>query len=196
MSERNKQLVSFVLDNSAALPTEKLAALMDGFARLAAENIPALEWELICLDGFEPAVAKGFAHSQLSPIGEGGLPLISRAVRCAAERLEQRAAQLQSAHLPWLILLCAGFSLDDPAAAIADLEARGTVVYLPFKLTPTLVTEGMRAADRVKHMITVKDDGINGFFAFLGELLSRRAQADGEGGLKLRKKDFEGWGEL
>ena len=54
MSESNKQLVSFVLDNSASLPREKLAALMSGFRRLAAQTDPtAMEWELLTFDGFD-----------------------------------------------------------------------------------------------------------------------------------------------
>lgn len=196
MSERNKQLVSFVLDSGVALPTEKLAALTKGFERLLAEENSLLEWELLCLDGFCPAVVKGFEDKALSPVRAGGLPLISRALESAAARLTSRAAALQSEHLPWLILLSAGYSLDDPAPAISALEMEKRVVYLPFKLSPVLHTEGMRAADRVKHMITIKEDGIDGFFAFFDELLARRAQAGGESGLKFRKNDFEGWGEL
>ena len=196
MSEQNKQLVGFVLDNSTALPAEKLEALTKGFTRLLAQENPLLEWELLCFDGFCPAVVKGFEDKALSPVRVGGLPLLSRALESAAERLTSRAAALQSEHLPWLILLSAGFALDDPAPAISALEAEKKVVYLPFKLSPVLHTEGMRAADRVKHMITIKEDGIDGFFAFFDELLARRAQAGGEGGLKFRKNDFEGWGEL
>ena len=196
MSEQNKQLVSFVLDSGVALPAEKLEALTKGFARLLAQENSLVEWELLCLDGFCPKVVKSFEEGALAPVHVGGLPLISRALESAAARLTSRAAELQSEHLPWLILLSAGFSLDDPAPAISALEESKTVVYLPFKLSPMLHTEGMRAADRVKHMITIKEDGIDGFFAFFEGLLARRAQAGGEGGLKFRKNDFEGWGEL
>ena len=194
MSESNKQLVSFVLDNSAALSKEKLSALMSGFRRLAAQTNSTLEWELLTFDGFSPAVAKGFCDTEIRPVRAGRMPLFSRAIQEAAERLGARAAELQCTHLPWLIVLCAGFAFDDPVTVVTELEEKRAVVYLPFKLSPTLHTERMRAMDRVKHMITIKEDGIDGFFAFFEELLARRA--GGEGGLKFRKNDFEGWGEL
>ncbi len=197
MSESNKQLVSFVLDNSASLPREKLAALMGGFRRLAAKTDPdALEWELLTFDGFAPAVVKSFEDKEIAPVRAGRMPLLSRAIECAAERLYARAEELQGAHLPWLILLCTGFAFDEAATLVTRLEEERRVIYLPFKLSPTLHTARMQAMDRVKHMITIKEDGIDGFFAFFEELLARRAQAGAEGGLKFRKNDFEGWGEL
>lgn len=197
MSESNKQLVSFVLDNSASLPREKLAALMGGFRHLAAQTEPAaLEWELLTFDGFAPAVVKSFEEKEIAPVRAGRMPLLSRAIEHAATRLTARAEELQSAHLPWLIVLCTGFAFDDPVTLVTKLEEEKRVVYLPFKLSLTLHTARMQAMDRVKHMITIKEDGIDGFFAFFEELLARRTQAGGEGGLKFRKNDFEGWGEL
>ena len=197
MSDSNKQLVSFVLDNSAALPREKLAALMSGFRHLAAQSDPTvLEWELLTFDGFAPAVVKSFGDREVAPVRAGRMPLLTRAIEHAAARLTKRAQELQSVHLPWLIVLCTGFAFDDPATLVTKLEEEKKVVYLPFKLSPTLYTTRMQAMDRVKHMITIKEDGIDGFFAFFEELLARRTQAGGEAGLKFRKNDFEGWGEL
>ena len=197
MSESNKQLVSFVLDNSASLPREKLAALMNGFRRLAAQTSPAaLEWELLTFDGFAPTVVKSFADTEIAPVRAGRMPLLTRAIEHAAQRLTERAEELNCTHLPWLVLLCNGFAFDDPASLVIKLEEDKKVVYLPFKLSPTLHTARMQAVDRVKHMITIKEEGIDGFFAFFEGLLARRAEAGAEGGLKFRKNDFEGWGEL
>ena len=196
MSETNKQLVSFVLDNSASLPREKLAALMSGFRRLASAAHPMLEFELLTYDGFAPAVVKSFEDKEIAPVRAGRMPLLSRALQVAAERLEARAKQTGTPYRPWLILLCAGFAFDESAELVTRLEGEGNVIYLPFKLTPTLYTARMQATDRVKHMITIKEDGIDGFFTFFDGLLARREQAGEEGGLKFRKNDFEGWGEL
>lgn len=197
MSESNKQLAGFVLDNSASLPREKLAALMGGFRRLAAQTVPdVLEWELLTFDGFSPCVVKSFGDKEIAPVRAGRMPLLTRAIEQAAERLVARAEALKCEHLPWLIVLCTGFAFDDPATVVTKLEEDKKVVYLPFKLSPTLHTARMQAMDRVKHMITIKEDGIDGFFHFFNELLSRRAQASELGGLKFRKNDFEGWGEL
>ena len=81
MSESNKQLISFVLDNSASLPREKLAALMNGFRRLAAQtDREALEWELLTYDGFSPAVAKSFSDAEIAPVRAGRMPLLERAI--------------------------------------------------------------------------------------------------------------------
>lgn len=198
MSEMNKQLVSFVLDNSASLPREKLTALMSGFRRLASEEQkhPMLEFELLTFDGFAPAVVKSFTDGEIGPVRAGRMPLLSRALQTAAERLERRAKETGTPYRPWLILLCAGFAFDESAELVTRLEEEGKVIYLPFKLSPVLHTARMQATDRVKHMITIKEHGIDGFFAFFEELLTRREQAGEEGGLKFRKNDFEGWGEL
>lgn len=198
MSEMKKQLVSVVLDNSAALTKEKLAALMSGFRHLLTqeENYPMLEWELLTFDGFAPAVVKSFEQKEILPVRTGGMPLFSRALQTAAERLAARAKETRTPYRPWLISLSAGFCFDEPAAVVARLEGEGQIIYLPFKLSSTIYNERMQAADRIKRMITVKEDGIDGFFAFLTDLLMRREQGGDDIGLKFRKNDFEGWGEL
>lgn len=198
MSEMKKQLLGVVLDNSAALPKEKLAALMSGFRHLLtqAENFPMLDWELLTFDGFAPAVAKSFEQNEIQPVRAGGMPLVGRALECAAERLLTRAKETQTPYRPWLILLSAGFCFDEPAAAVARLEGEEQLIYLPFRLGTAIHNERMQAADRIKRMIAIKEDGIDGFFAFLETLLTRRTQGGEDTALKFRKNDFEGWGEL
>ena len=73
MSHMNKQLVSFVLDNSVSVSKEKLSALMNGFRRLctAKEQYPFLEWELLTFDTFAPDVAKSFAQEEIRPVRAG-----------------------------------------------------------------------------------------------------------------------------
>ena len=198
MSEMKKQLVSIVLDNSAALTTEKLSALMGGFRHLLTqgENYPMLEWELITFDGFSPAVVKSFEQNEILPVRAGGMPLCARALESAAARLTARAKEVETPYRPWLVLLSAGFCFDEPAGVVARLEGEEQVIYLPFKLSSVIYNERMQAADRIKRMITVKEDGIDGFFSFLSELLTRRVQGGEESALKFRKNDFEGWAEL
>ena len=120
MSEMKKQLLSVVLDNSAALKKEKLAALMGGFRRLLTqgENYPMLEWELLTFDGFSPAVVKSFEQNEILPVRAGGMPLLSRTLECAAERLLARAKETGTPYRPWLIVLSAGFCFDEPAADV------------------------------------------------------------------------------
>ena len=205
MSNENIQLVSFVLDNSASVSKEKLSALMGGFRRLAAEGekYPGMEWELICYDGFAPAVIKSFHSAEILPVRAGRMPLLERAMQSAAARLVARAEELEKEgkepYRPWLFVLSDGFTFDDPAAVATELdtwEKAGKILYLPFRLSQKLYNERMQALDRVKHMITVKEGGIESFFGFFAELLARRAQAGEEGALKFRKNDFEGWAEL
>ena len=204
MSE-NIQLVSFVLDNSASTAKEKLSALMSGFRALAAqgEAYPNMQWELLSFDGFAPAVIKSFDTAEILPVRAGRMPLLGRAMQSAAERLTARAKVLEEAgqtpYRPWLFVLSDGFSFDEPAL-VADMldawEKEGKILYLPFRISPKLYNEQMQALDRVKHMITVKEGGIESFFGFFASLLARRAEAGDEGALKFRKNDFEGWTEL
>ena len=205
MSIENMQLVSFVLDNSASVSKEKLSALMGGFRRLAAEadRYPTLEWELLCFDSFAPAVIKSFDSAEILPVRAGRMPLLGRAMQCAAERLSARAEALtkegNNPYRPWLFVLSDGFTFDEPAAAATMLDAwekQGKVAYLPFRISQQLHNDRMQAMDRVKHMITVKDGGIDRFFDFFTTLLARRAEAGNEGALKFSKNDFEGWAEL
>jgi hypothetical protein len=96
-------------------------------------------------------------------------------------------------------VLSDGFTFDDPAVVAAELDAwekGGKILYLPFRLSQKLYNDRMQALDRVKHMITVKEGGVESFFAFFADLLNRRAEAGDEGALKFRKNDFEGWAEL
>lgn len=205
MSNENMQLVSFVLDNSASVSKEKLSALMGGFRRLAAEaeKYPILDWELLSFDTFAPAVIKSFGSQEILPVRAGRMPLLGRAIQNAAARLLARAEELEkegkAPFRPWLFVISDGFSFDEcatAATAMDALEKSGKVVYLPFKISSRLYNEQMQAMDRVKHMITVKEGGIESFFAFFTSLLARRAEAGGEAALKFSKNDFEGWAEL
>lgn len=205
MSNENIQLVSFVLDNSASVSKEKLSALMGGFRILAAEGekYPTLEWELLCFDAFAPAVIKSFDSAEILPVRAGRMPLLSRAIKTAADRLSARVdalrAEGQTPFRPWLFVLSDGFTFDTPAQAASELDAwekEGKVVYLPFRLSPKLYNERMQAMDRVKHLIAIKEGGIESFFGFFTSLLARRAEAGEQGALKFHKNDFEGWAEL
>ena len=205
MSNENIQLVSFVLDNSASVSKEKLSALMAGFRRLAAERDkhPALEWELLCFNGFAPSVIKSFDAAEIQPVRAGRMPLLGRAMQGAASRLAARVTALKkegkSLYRPWLFVLSDGFTFDEPAVVATTLdewEKGGKMLYMPFKLSATLYNERMQAMDRVKHMITVKEGGIDGFFAFFDTLLTRRAEPGAQGALKFSKNDFEGWALL
>ena len=205
MSNENIQLVSFVLDNSASVSKEKLSALMAGFRRLAAEQskYPALEWELLSFNGFAPSVIKAFDSAEIQPVRAGRMPLLGRAMQSAAARLTARVSALKKEgkmlYRPWLFVLSDGFTFDEPttvAATLDEWEKGGKMLYLPFKLSDTLYNERMQAMDRVKHLITVKDGGIEGFFTFLNTLLSRRTEPGSQGALKFSKNDFEGWALL
>ncbi|MBE6630278.1 MAG: hypothetical protein E7624_05445 [Ruminococcaceae bacterium] len=200
----SKQLVSFVLDNSASVSKEKLAALMNGFRRLAASGAqyPFLEWELLTFDAFAPDVVKSFADAEIRPVRAGRMPLLRRATQVAADRLLSRVSELESAgeevFRPWIVILSDGFTFDEPSAVVAQLEEMeqsGRLMYLPFKLSGKLYTERMQSLDRVKHMITIKEGQIDQFFTFFEGMLDRRAEG-AEGGLKFRKNDFEGWAVL
>ncbi len=199
------QLVSFVLDNSASCTREKMAALMGGFRRLAAETAQGegVQWELCCYDTFAPAVVKSFDDTEIAPVSMGRMPLLSRAVTTASERLFARAEQMRAAGAvltrPWLFVLCDGFAFDDTsalAAHLGEMEKGAQVLYLPFKLRPTLMSERLDVLDRTKRMIEITEGGIEGFFAFVGTLLRRRAALAPEEGLALSKSDFEGWAVL
>ena len=88
-----RQLVSFILDNSASCSKETLSALMGGFRRFAADPAAAnvrLEWELISFDTFEPAVCKSFDAPDIAPVRAGRMPLLGRAIELAADRVEAR----------------------------------------------------------------------------------------------------------
>ena len=205
MSNENIQLVSFVLDNSASVSKEKLSALMAGFRRLAAEQgkYPALEWELLAFNGFAPGVIKAFDSGEIRPVRAGRMPLLGRAMQSAAARLAARVTTLKkegkSLYRPWLFVLSDGFTFDEPAVVATTLdewEKGGKMLYLPFKLSSTLYNERMQAMDRVKHMITVKEGGIEGFFSFFTTLLARRTEPGSQGALKFSKNDFEGWALL
>ncbi len=199
------QLISFVVDNSASCEREKFSALMGAFRRFAAAHAEneSFAWELICYDAFEPSVAKSFDSAEISPVFLGRMPLLARATDKARERLLAKAAQLRAkgavVHRPMLIVLSDGFTFDDAeelARSLDAMEREGKLTYLPFRLGSTLYTERMRAFDRVKHMIEIREGQIEGLLAFLDTLLVRRAELPVEQAMKLEKTDFEGWALL
>ena len=204
-NEANRQLVSFVIDNSASCPKEILAALMNGFRRLAAEQerFPDAEIELICFEAFSPVLIKPFERAEIAPVRAGRMPLLGRAVSAAVQRIQQRTQALKAqgvtCHRPWMFVLSAGFTFDDMEEVVTRLDAMehaGELTYLPFKLVPKLLTERMQTLDRVKHMIEIKEGGVDSFFGFVSSMLERRAALASDAGLKFSKSDFEGWAVL
>lgn len=200
-----RQLISFVIDNSASVGKEKLSALMGGFRAMAAPEAqdPTLEWELSAFDAFAPAVVKPFDQNEIAPVYAKRIPLLGRAVLAAADRLCARVAALQKegvpVYRPMLFILSDGFTLDDTEEMVSRLDAMehaGEVTYLPFKLSPKLYTERMQSLDRVKHMIKIKEGHIPEFFSFVASLVEQRRALSPDAGLKFKKSDFEGWAEL
>ncbi len=199
------QLISFVLDNSASLSREKLAALMGSFRRLAEEKLEEQNvfFELLCYDTFTPAVVKSFDDAEIAPVFAGRMPLLSRTVECALQRLLDQSAKLReasiSARRPWLVVLCDGFTFDKTdalAARLCDLEKEGTVLYLPFLLRETPLCERLEALNRAKRMIGITEGGIDALFDFLHALLQRIAESAPDEGVRLGRSDFEGWAVL
>ena len=200
-----RQLISFVIDNSASCAKEKLAALMSGFRAMAAQSAQngAFEFELSCFNAFAPAVVKPFEANEISPVYANRFPLLGRTVLAAVDRLAVRSKALQAQgvalYRPMLFILSDGFTLDDTEEMVSRLDAlehAGDIIYLPFKLSKKLSTERMQSLDRVKHMIEIKEGHIPEFFGFVSSVLEQRLALAPEVGLKFKKSDFEGWAEL
>ena len=205
MQSTPKLLISFVVDNSASVDTAHLQDVVqafEGFAAQAAEN-KDLEWELITFGDFTPTVIKAFDAEASVAIAQKGFPLLARATAFAVDRVQARAAALNEAgcptHRPWVFLLSDGFTADNMAeiaARLDSMERGGQVMYLPFKLRRKLYTERLQALDRNKHMIEIKEGGLQGFFDFLWRMIEQRATLASDVGIKFAKSDFEGWAEL
>lgn len=201
----SRQLITFVMDNSASCSKDQLKALMAGFRALASQTAQqeTLEWELICFDTFTPALVKTFESNEIAPVRACRMPLLGRATMGAAKRLIKRADYLRakgvSVHRPWMFILSDGFTFDDIEETVTYLdkqEHEGKLLYLPFKLRAKLYTERMQTLDRVKHMIEIKQGHIESFFAFVNGMLEQRRTLPEDVGIKFRKSDFEGWAEL
>lgn len=204
-NKNSRLLISFVLDNGVTVSPERLQALakaFDAFSATHRENA-SLEWELIGYDGFAPAVIKSFEQSEQAEIKAGRFPLLGRAAMTATDRLFARVSALKAegvtVHRPWLFLLSDGYtvdSLEEVAAGLDGAERNGELLYLPFKLSPRLMTERLQHLDRNKHMIEITEGGIDGFFAFVNRMIEQRASLEAGVGIKFAKTDFEGWAEL
>lgn len=197
-------LISFVVDNGPSMDGARLGALMDAFRTFAEGEKPVrLEWELLSFDAFAPAVNKSFGSADISPVTAKRFPLLGRAVLTAADRLCARAKALrdggEQVYRPWMFVLSNGFTVDDMAQAAQRLDAMekgGELLYLPFKLTPKLVTERLQCLDRNKHIVEISAGQIDGFFAFVQRMIERRGALSPDVGIKFAKTDFEGWAVL
>ena len=197
-------LISFVVDNGPSMDGARFGALMDAFRTFAEGEKPVrLEWELLSFDAFAPTVNKRFDSADFSPVSADRFPLLGRAVLTAADRLCARAKALrdggEQVYRPWMFVLSNGFTVDDMAQAAQRLDAMekgGELLYLPFKLTPKLVTERLQCLDRNKHIVEISAGQIDGFFAFVQRMIERRGALSPDVGIKFAKTDFEGWAVL
>ena len=198
-----KLLLSFVVDNSASVPGEKLGELMRAFRAFGSELPAFLEWELLTFDTLTPAVVKRFDSAEIAPVSANRFPLLGRAVQLAADRTEARCRALQEAgetvYRPWIFLLSGGFTADameEVTARLDAMEKKEELLYLPFKLTERLATERLQCMDRSKHMIEILPGGVEGFFAFVKGMIAQREALPPETGVRFSKTDFEGWAVL
>lgn len=204
-NKNSRLLISFVLDNGITVPEERLQALTGAFAAFAEaqrEN-SGLEFELIAYDGFAPTVVKSFEQTAPDAVKAARFPLLGRATMTAVDRLISRVEALKAegvtVHRPWVFLLSDGYTVDsmeEVANRLDGLERSGDLLYLPFKLSPTLMTDRLQYLDRSKHMIEIKEGGMDGFFAFVNRMIEQRASLEAGVGIKFVKTDFEGWAEL
>lgn len=197
-------LISFVVDNGPSMDEARLGALMDAFRAFAESEKPVrLEWELLSFDAFAPTVNKSFDSADISPVAAKRFPLLGRAVLTAADRLCARAKALrdggEQVYRPWMFVLSDGFTADDMAQAAQHLDAMekgGELLYLPFKLTPKLLTERLQCLDRTKHIAQILQGQLDGFFAFVQRMIGQRGALSPDVGIKFAKTDFEGWAVL
>ena len=178
--------------------------MTQAFAQFAeSEKNVRLEWELLAFDALTPAVLKSFDKDTLKPIEGNRFPLLGRTAFMAADRLIARAKVLREdgveLYRPWMFMLSDGFTADDMRDAAARLEAmekEGELLYLPFKLTPKLLTERLQCLDRSKHIVEILQGQIDGFFAFVQRMIEQRGALSPDVGIKFAKTDFEGWAVL
>ena len=197
-------LISFVVDNGPSMDDVRLQTLTDALARFAAEKREVcVEWEVLCFDGFSPTVIKAFHDDGLSTVPTRRFPLLGRTVLAAADRLLARANTLREAgeqlYRPWMFLLSDGFTVDSMTQAakrLDEMERAGELLYLPFKLTPRLSTDRLQCLDRNKHIVEIKEGGIDDFFHFVQRMIEQRGTLSIDVGMKFNKSDFEGWAVL
>ena len=197
-------LISFVVDNGPSMTEERLNSLTEAFKRFAeSEKSVRLEWELLSFGAFASTVNKSFDSNEIKPVSPDRFPLLGRTVSTAVDRLAARAAKLRDGgeelYRPWMFILSDGFTMDDMREATARLDAMekgGELLYLPFKLTPKLLTERLQRLDRNKHIVEISAGQLDGFFAFVQRMIERRGALSPDVGIKFAKTDFEGWAVL
>lgn len=208
MEEQNQSptlLLTFVADNSASMQAGKLAELMPAFRNFAAgmTGNPNVEFELILFDTFAPAVAKSFDLPAVHPVSAGKMPFLGRAIDMAYKRLFEREAALtaegKAVFRPWMFILSDGMTLDAMEESVNRLdsaERAGKLMYLPFRLSPKLISERLHYLDRTKHMIEIIPGHIADFFAFVAKMADLRRTLPADAPMKFSKSDFEGWALL
>lgn len=205
MTPSPRLLLSFVVDNSASMSEERLRELIGGFRSFAevTKDEKGLEWEMVVFDTLTPLVVKSFEEGELRPVGAARFPLLARATELAAARILARAALLRKAKQevfrPWLFVLSDGFTVDDMATVAMSLnesEARGELIYLPFRLSQGPLCQRLTELDRIKQMVRILPGEQARFFSFLSEMIARRTALPADRGFKFSKSDFEGWALL
>lgn len=208
MEEQNQSptlLLSFVVDNSASMQAGKLAELMPAFRDFATgmQERPDVEFELVLFDTFAPTVAKSFDSPKVNPVSGGKMPLLGRAIDLAGTRLFEREAALTAAERPvfrpWMFILSDGMTLDAMEESVNRLdsaERAGKLMYLPFRLSPKLLSDRLHYLDRTKHMIEIIPGHIADFFAFVAKMADLRRTLPADAPMKFSKSDFEGWAVL
>lgn len=205
----SRLLISFVLDNSAAVQGDRFAkikaALNNYFEKMRESGIKNIELEIVVFDEFSPAVYKAYSDDldNISDLEMFKMPFLGKAINKALDDLISRYDYYKShdvpLYKPWLFVLSDAYSFDDldePANRLKTAVAEGKILYMPFILSQKKIPLNIEPLLTTKRFMRIKDNAYDLFFKWFYDMSVKRASTPIGDSVKFDRSGFEGWAIL
>lgn len=201
-----KLLISFVIDNSAAVQGEKFekikAALMNYEKAMKESDVDNIEIEIVTFNDFDPIVINKFGDMNIDydNLNVFRMPFLGKAIDLVLQDLLKRVEFYNTLEVPlykpWLFVLTDAYSFDDLeeiAKKIKQHVAENKLLYMPFMLSKKKIPTNIEPLLSTKKFMRIKENTYDLFFNWFFNMTTKRANTELGESVKFDRSGFEGW---
>ncbi len=201
--QRDKLVVSLVVDNSSSIQGERATKLKEAI-KLFNDKVQDSEFKddldvaIYGFDGFTHGAIKSFGKDlELEVFDKGGVQVLSKTMDQALTDLINQNKQYNNnniqTHRPWLIVLTDGDCYGDITPVAKRLKKHlksKELTYFPFTLSNYEIEDSLEPLSKLKMFLKVKEDMFDDLLLFIFNTLQTRIETPKEDAMTLNRENL------